>query len=380
MASFRVESFQPQHCFGVSTMHAVRPSGWIRHNRKLPAQEQAHPMPTVAPDRRSIGTITTKPFPGARREAMARAHNAAWRRSLRIFGADGSRYYADTPANRVLSELGQLQDEHLRYVRSLKRAETLLDAILAPCIRAALAEDYAAPIFTRLEPWHQWLNNGKRPTAKPEVASAPVHKPRKRRRKLPRKPSAPLCGPHHADVRHDALDAARYFVAVDYPERCAQANARKYRLTLAQWRAMAESRDLRESAPMPADDDAASVIERHWSDCVEHPDTLPETLPLTRPRRSYAGETSAPEAIPLAIDGITDADGLVAAMLIDGASVRDIIAHFADGGKNGAAQRKAYASIERIRARVKDWKPPQDDTPPAHRRAILADAAIRLGE
>lgn len=353
-----------------------RPSGWIRHNRKLPAQDQSAPMPSVAPDRRSVGAITSKPFGAARQEAMARAHNAGWKRSLRIHGADGSRFHADTPATLALSALGDLQESHLRYIRSLKRAETLLDAILAPCIRAALAEDYAAPMFTTLEPWQEWLTNGKRPTAKPEVAP-PARKP-KRKRKPARRPSAPLCGPHHSDVRHDSLDAARYFVACDYPTRCAQANARRYRLTLAQWRALAENRDLRLSAPCPNDDEAASVIERHWSDCVEQPETLPEVLTLRHPRRSYSAPPSEIVPIPLAIDGITEADSLVAAMLIDGASLRDIVASMGGNWNNPRHRQRVNDSIARLRAQVKNWKPPQDDTPPSHRRAIVADALVHL--
>lgn len=360
-------------------------------------------MQTIQPDRRSLGAITSRGAiafqpdsyglpPSATNAFGVRDYirysdestSVGWKRlPPHTDIADVRRKLPDTPATIALSQLGDLQDSHCRYIRSLKRAETLLDVLLAPYVRAAIEQDYAPPKPYPKPHWSVWLNDGKPSQAVTQAEAEAAPRKPKRRRKLPRKPSAPLCGPHPHDCKGDSLDAMRYFVASDYPHRCAQANKARHKgQTLQEWLAYADSRNLAQAEAAPRDDDSASSLERHWSEVVSCArsglDVLPESLPLPKPQGSYHAEAAPVE--PLPIVGLSEADQLVAAMIADGASYRAIV-ELVGRKWNPASRKWLESSIERIREAAKSIRTTQSEaeaTPPTYRRAIQAEAVAQL--
>lgn len=329
----------------------------------------AQPMPRVEPDRRTIGAIHRSPnhdleISNARYDAERAAIADRWHEI---------EHYEDTPATKTLSALGELQDSHLRYIRSLKRAETLLDALLAPYIAAACKADYLPPLPHPAPHWAEWIVPGD-----PDKPSRPA----KRKGKRSKGEHAPLIGPHPSDIRGDDLDPARVMVASDYCERLAQAARYRFGLSLHEWREIAERNDYypRRYAEPPTDEAAAAVAE-HWADVAGFwqggLDYCPDSLPLRYPSQPPAEPAELP-ASPI-LGELQPWQVRVASLIAAGASDSDI-------SRQTSLRRHAIPAIRKhleamIREKLREMPPipaDEDEQPPAYRRAVQREAVALL--
>jgi hypothetical protein len=263
-------------------------------------------------------------------------------------------------ATATLSALGDLQESHLRYVRSLKRAEQLIGALLAPCIRAAMQEDYTPPDSPPTPDWRACIVP--EPTdnvlvgdeVERAIADLEWHYIEaldKEYRAEKRSKRRPPCNEIPTDWTQDALTFERLDFVLTYPKRLAQAN-RGYSGTLAQWERYAARNHLDDSTYdiEPRSDGAQDMLADLWRMQCEY-NSPTWTLRMHRIGRSQLEAwTQEPEAIPNDLtELLTPVENRVLALILADASERDIERQV------GCYRENIPRIVETIRAKTLPW-------------------------